>query len=132
MALGLAIVFGLMGVINMAHGELMALGAYATFVVQGWFQFHMPASLDYYFLVALPVSFLVAGTAGFPLHRRLLRFLVRPPLQLLLPPRRGGWMPAPSPSAPGWPAWPAARSRRSATWARSWGRITSSTRSWWW
>src|SRR5438034_466881 len=84
MALGLAIVFGLMGVINMAHGELMALGAYATFVVQGWFQFHMPASFDYYFLVALPVSFLVAGTAGSLLERGVIRFLYGRPLETLL------------------------------------------------
>ena len=84
MALGLAIVFGLMGVINMAHGELMALGAYATFVVQGWFQFHMPTSFDYYFLVALPVSFLVAGTAGFLLERGVIRFLYGRPLETLL------------------------------------------------
>ncbi len=84
MALGLAIVFGLMGVINMAHGELMALGAYATFVVQGWFQAHLPGSFDYYFLVALPVSFLVAGTAGFVLERGVIRFLYGRPLETLL------------------------------------------------
>ena len=64
MALGLAIVFGLMGVINMAHGELMALGAYATFVTQGLFQLHAPGAFDYYFLVALPLSFLVSAAAG--------------------------------------------------------------------
>src|SRR6266404_7777061 len=87
MALGLAIVFGLMGVINMAHGELMALGAYATFVVQGWFQTHWPGSFDYYFLVALPVSFLVAGVAGFLLQRRVIRFLYGRPLETLLPTR---------------------------------------------
>jgi urea transport system permease protein len=61
MALGLAIIFGLMGVINMAHGELMALGAYTTYVTQGWFQGHAAGFFDYYFLVALPLSFLVAG-----------------------------------------------------------------------
>jgi urea transport system permease protein len=84
MALGLAIVFGLMGVINMAHGELMALGAYATFVVQGWFSAHMPGSFDYYFLVALPFSFLVAGAAGFLLERGVIRFLYGRPLETLL------------------------------------------------
>ena len=84
MALGLAIVFGLMGVINMAHGELMALGAYATFVVQGWFQAHLPGSFDYYFLVALPVSFLVAGAAGFVLERGVIRLLYGRPLETLL------------------------------------------------
>jgi urea transport system permease protein len=84
MALGLAIVFGLMGVINMAHGELMALGAYATFVTQNWFTAHAPASFDYYFLVALPVSFLVAGAAGFLLERGVIRFLYGRPLETLL------------------------------------------------
>ncbi len=84
MALGLAIVFGLMGVINMAHGELMALGAYATFVTQNWFTAHAPASFDYYFLVALPVSFLVAGVAGFLLERGVIRFLYGRPLETLL------------------------------------------------
>jgi len=84
MALGLAIVFGLMGVINMAHGELMALGAYATFVVQGWFQAHLPSAFDYYFLVALPVSFLVAGATGFVLERGVIRFLYGRPLETLL------------------------------------------------
>ena len=84
MALGLAIVFGLMGVINMAHGELMALGAYATFVVQSWFSSHLPAAFDYYFLVALPVSFLVAGAAGLALERGVVRFLYGRPLETLL------------------------------------------------
>jgi len=84
MALGLAIVFGLMGVINMAHGELMALGAYATFVVQNWFAARLPGSFDYYFLVALPFSFLVAGAAGFLLERGVIRFLYGRPLETLL------------------------------------------------
>ena len=84
MALGLAIVFGLMGVINMAHGELMALGAYATFVTQGWFQVHAPDSFEYYFLAALPLSFLVAGAAGFALERGVIRFLYGRPLETLL------------------------------------------------
>jgi urea transport system permease protein len=84
MALGLAIVFGLMGVINMAHGELMALGAYTTFVTQGWFQDHAPDSFGYYFLVALPLSFLVAGAAGFALERGVIRFLYGRPLETLL------------------------------------------------
>jgi len=84
MALGLAIVFGLMGVINMAHGELMALGAYATFVVQGWFAAHWPSAFDYYFLVALPVSFVVAGAAGLALERGVIRFLYGRPLETLL------------------------------------------------
>jgi urea transport system permease protein len=84
MALGLAIIFGLMGVINMAHGELMALGAYATFLMQGWFATYVPARFDYYFLVALPFSFLVAAAAGFVLERGVIRFLYGRPLETLL------------------------------------------------
>jgi urea transport system permease protein len=84
MALGLAIVFGLMGVINMAHGELMALGAYTTFVVQGWFAAHLPGRFDLYFLVALPMAFLVAGAAGLALERGVIRFLYGRPLETLL------------------------------------------------
>jgi urea transport system permease protein len=84
MALGLAIVFGLMGVINMAHGELMALGAYATFLMQGWFTAYFPDRLDYYFLVALPFSFLVSACAGFLLERGVIRFLYGRPLETLL------------------------------------------------
>jgi urea transport system permease protein len=84
MALGLAIVFGLMGVINMAHGELMALGAYATFVVQNWFRAAWPAAFDYYFLVALPVSFVVAAAVGAALERGVIRRLYGRPLETLL------------------------------------------------
>ena len=84
MALGLAIVFGLMGVINMAHGELMALGAYATFLMQGWFTTYFPDRFDYYFLFALPFSFLVSATAGFLLERGVIRFLYGRPLETLL------------------------------------------------
>jgi urea transport system permease protein len=84
MALGLAIVFGLMGVINMAHGELMALGAYTTFVVQNWFRAAWPQAFDAYFLVALPLSFLIAATAGVLLERGVIRFLYGRPLETLL------------------------------------------------
>jgi urea transport system permease protein len=84
MALGLAVVFGLMGVINMAHGELMALGAYATFVVQNWFRSALPGSFDAYFLVALPVSFLVAAVVGLVLERGVIRRLYGRPLETLL------------------------------------------------
>jgi urea transport system permease protein len=84
MALGLAIVFGLMGVINMAHGELMALGAYTTYVVQSWFRASWPQAFDAYFLVALPLSFLVAGTAGLVLERGVIRHLYGRPLETLL------------------------------------------------
>ncbi|MBI1736273.1 MAG: urea ABC transporter permease subunit UrtB [Candidatus Rokubacteria bacterium] len=84
MALGLAIVFGLMGVINMAHGELMALGAYTTFVVQNWFRAAAPAWLDVYFLAALPLSFVVAAAAGLVLERGVIRHLYGRPLETLL------------------------------------------------
>jgi len=84
MALGLAIVFGLMGVINMAHGELMALGAYATFVVQNWFRAVWPDRLDLYFVAALPISFLVAAAVGLVMERGVIRFLYGRPLETLL------------------------------------------------
>ena len=84
MALGLAIVFGLMGVINMAHGELMALGAYSTFVVQNWFRSAAPQWFDAYFLVALPISFLVAAVVGVILERGVIRRLYGRPLETLL------------------------------------------------
>jgi urea transport system permease protein len=84
MALGLAIVFGLMGVINMAHGELMALGAYATFVVQNWFRATWPERVDLYFVVALPVAFLVAAAVGLVLERGVIRRLYGQPLETLL------------------------------------------------
>jgi urea transport system permease protein len=84
MALGLAIVFGLMGVINMAHGELMALGAYSTFVVQNVFRARWPERFDAYFLVALPVSFVVAALVGVVLERGVIRRLYGRPLETLL------------------------------------------------
>src|SRR5258708_32062948 len=84
MAIGLAVVFGLMGVINMAHGELMALGAYATYVVQNWFRATWPSHFDSYFLVALPVSFLVAAAFGLVLERGVIRLLYGRPLETLL------------------------------------------------
>ena len=84
MALGLAIVFGLMGVINMAHGELMALGAYTTFVVQNWFRATWPDRFDLYFLAALPLAFGVAAAAGLVLERGVVRHLYGRPLETLL------------------------------------------------
>jgi urea transport system permease protein len=84
MALGLAIVFGLMGVINMAHGELMALGAYSTFVVQNIFRARWPERFDAYFIVALPVSFVVAALVGVLLERGVIRRLYGRPLETLL------------------------------------------------
>ena len=100
-ALGLAITFGLMGVINMAHGEIMVVGAYATYVVQAIFGdgldvspfgFHMPipgmhltgAKLDLYFVVALPTAFVSAAFVGIALERTVIQFLYRRPLESLL------------------------------------------------
>lgn len=87
MALGLAITFGLMGVINMAHGELMVVGAYATFLVQNlfisWFG-KSGTAFSCYFLVALPAAFLSAALVGWLLERSVIRFLYRRPLESLL------------------------------------------------
>jgi len=83
-ALGLAIVFGLMGVINLAHGELMMLGAYTTFVVQNVFKGFGSPFFDTYVLFALPIAFLVSGLAGLLLERGVIRFLYGRPLETLL------------------------------------------------
>ena len=79
-ATGLAITFGVMGVINMAHGELMMLGAYTTYVVQILMPKHIGASI----LVAIPAAFVVAGLAGVVLERTIIRFLYGRPLETLL------------------------------------------------
>lgn len=85
MSLGLAVVFGLMGVINMAHGELMMVGAYTTFVTQEVFKGYVSAELfDHYFLLAMPLSFLVAGLCGFLLEATVIRFLYGRPLETML------------------------------------------------
>lgn len=83
-ALGLAIVFGLMGVINMAHGELMMLGAYTTFVVQNIVKPLGDNVFNFYILIALPCAFLVAGIVGFFLERGVIRYLYGRPLETLL------------------------------------------------
>ncbi len=83
-ALGLAITYGLMGVINMAHGELMMIGAYTTFVVQNLFRAHLPAAFDWYLLCAVPVSFLAAALVGMALERLVIRWLYGRPLETLL------------------------------------------------
>jgi urea transport system permease protein len=85
MSLGLAIVFGLMGVINMAHGELMMVGAYATFVTQQCFIAWFPASsFDWYYPVALPVAFLASAGLGLLLEATVIRFLYGRLLETLL------------------------------------------------
>jgi urea transport system permease protein len=83
-ALGLAITYGLMGVINMAHGELMMIGAYATYVVQVLFRQYLPAYFDAYLLLAVPISFLTSALVGVFLERTVLRFLYGRPLESLL------------------------------------------------
>jgi urea transport system permease protein len=85
MSLGLAIVFGLMGVINMAHGELMMVGAYATYIAQELFKAYLsPTLFDYYFFFALPLSFLAAGICGLALEATVIRFLYGRPLETML------------------------------------------------
>lgn len=83
-ALGLAITYGLMGVINMAHGELMMIGAYATYVVQGVFQKYFPGLFDWYLLAAVPVAFMASALMGAGLERGVIRFLYGRPLETLL------------------------------------------------
>ena len=83
-ALGLAITYGLMGVINMAHGELIMIGAYATYVVQNLFRKYLPASFDVYLLCAIPVAFAVSGIVGMVLERTVIRWLYGRPLETLL------------------------------------------------
>ena len=83
-ALGLAITYGLMGVINMAHGELMMIGAYATYVVQGIFQKYFPGAFDWYLVAALPLAFGASAAVGAVLERGVLRFLYGRPLETLL------------------------------------------------
>ncbi|MCG2591851.1 urea ABC transporter permease subunit UrtB [Ramlibacter sp. XY19] len=83
-ALGLAITYGLMGVINMAHGELMMIGAYATFVVQGLFRKYLPGAFDWYLVAALPAAFLASALMGAILERGVIRFLYGRPLETLL------------------------------------------------
>jgi urea transport system permease protein len=83
-AIGLAITFGVMGVINMAHGEMVMLGAYTTFVVQELIRATNPALFDYSILIAIPLAFLVAGLVGILIERTVIRFLYGRPLETLL------------------------------------------------
>jgi urea transport system permease protein len=84
MSLGLAITFGLMGIINMAHGEMLMLGSYTAYVLQEFFISAFPGYLDYYFILALPLSILVVGGVGVLMERGILRFLYGRPLESLL------------------------------------------------
>jgi urea transport system permease protein len=83
-AIGLAITFGVMGVINMAHGEMVMLGAYTTFVVQEVIRARNPALFDYSLVIAVPLAFAVAGLVGIAVERTIIRFLYGRPLETLL------------------------------------------------
>ena len=84
MALGLAIIFGQMGVINMAHGEFMILGAYTTFLTSKLFALYLPALFPIYFFVAMLLAFIAAGALGMLVEWALIRHLYRRPLDTLL------------------------------------------------
>jgi urea transport system permease protein len=83
-AIGLAITFGVMGVINMAHGEMVMLGAYTTFVVQEVIRTRYPGLFSYSLAIALPLAFIVAGAVGILIERTVIRFLYGRPLETLL------------------------------------------------
>jgi len=83
-AIGLAITFGVMGVINMAHGEMVMLGAYTTFVVQEIIRTSAPGLFDWSLAFAIPLAFLVAGGVGVIIERGVIRFLYGRPLETLL------------------------------------------------
>jgi urea transport system permease protein len=83
-AIGLAITFGVMGVINMAHGEMVMIGAYTTFVVQQSIRTSFPGLFDYSLLIAVPLAFIVAGAIGILIERSIIRFLYGRPLETLL------------------------------------------------
>ena len=84
MALGLAIIFGQMGVINMAHGEFLTIGAYTTYWLSRWAELHAPALLDYMFFAAVIVGFLIAFAVGYLVEMGLIRYLYKRPLDTLL------------------------------------------------
>ena len=83
-AAGLAITFGVMGVINMAHGEMVMIGAYTTFVVQQLMHTYLPSLYDISLLIAVPMAFLVSGGVGVAVERSLIRWLYGRPLETLL------------------------------------------------
>ncbi|MGE4221515.1 MAG: urea ABC transporter permease subunit UrtB [Alphaproteobacteria bacterium] len=83
-AIGLAITFGVMGVINMAHGEMVMIGAYTTFMVQEIMRSYMPGFVDGALLIAIPLAFLIAGAVGIVIERSVIRWLYGRPLETLL------------------------------------------------
>ncbi|MGK0269867.1 MAG: urea transport system permease protein [Cocleimonas sp.] len=84
MALGLAIIFGQMGVINMAHGEFMAVGAYVTYFMSSLTESYFPSFMPYYFIFAIVAAFIVAGILGYLAEFALIRHLYKRPLDTLL------------------------------------------------
>lgn len=84
MALGLAIIFGQMGVINMAHGEFMAVGAYVTYIISVVAEKYFPFLMPFYFFIAIAFSFLLAGALGYLAEFALIRHLYKRPLDTLL------------------------------------------------
>lgn len=83
-ALGLSIVFGLMGVINLAHGEFIMIGAYSTYLVERFMQAYLPGWFDAYIFIAIPVAFVICAACGMLLEFFVIRFLYRRPLETLL------------------------------------------------
>ncbi len=83
-ALGLAITYGLLGVINMAHGELIMIGAYTTYVIQSFFKTHFAGLVDWYLIVAIPAAFLVSALIGMLIERTVIRLLYGRQLETLL------------------------------------------------
>jgi len=83
-AIGLAITFGVMGVINMAHGEMVMLGAYTTYVVQQLLTAFAPAAMEWSLIIAIPAAFLVSGLVGVAIERGIIRWLYGRPLETLL------------------------------------------------
>ena len=83
-AIGLAVTFGVMGVINMAHGEMVMIGAYTTYVIQETCRIYAPGFLEFSLIVAIPMAFVVAGAFGVLLERSVIRFLYGRPLETLL------------------------------------------------
>lgn len=84
MALGLAIIFGQMGVINLAHGEFMILGAYVTYICANVFEAYMPALFGIYFFIAMALAFVAAGAVGMAVEWGVIRHLYKRPLDTLL------------------------------------------------
>src|ERR1017187_7704615 len=84
MALGLTIIFGQMGVINMAHGEFMAMGSYTVYLCSQIVQNHCPSLMPFYFIVAIVLAFIVAALFGLLVEWSLIRFLYKRPLDSLL------------------------------------------------